>query len=165
MASGGECTFMHLDRSTASDSRVPMAARPVVPSHIQIREDGGVNMLVNGAWKWQHLYTKIAHWRVWRGLTQDELAERTGIPLRTLRDLEAGRVQSGPSLGQLQNLRRALKCDLTDLIDDWWLAWQPFNAATPAIGDLTYEPAWGPGQPVTLDHPAVRQPQPRGRKR
>jgi transcriptional regulator with XRE-family HTH domain len=47
------------------------------------------------------------------GLTQEQLAEKTGISSRYLQSIEAGK--RWPSLGVLVQLRRSLGCDWREL--------------------------------------------------
>lgn len=94
------------------------------------------------------LHTKLAHWRVFRDLTQEEMAERTGIAPSTYRRLEQGDYGSRPDLKNLSNCAYALDCSLLDLIEDELLAWTP-------RGGLTEPPAprpeWKAGPPPTLE--------------
>jgi DNA-binding Xre family transcriptional regulator len=94
------------------------------------------------------LETKLAHWRAYRDFSQQELAERTGIRLGTLRRLEQGVGQRPPDIRLLQNCALALGCQLTDLLEDDLLGWTalpggPVEAPAP-------EPSWPPGPPPSL---------------
>ena len=97
------------------------------------------------------LQTKLAHWRSYRDFSQQELAERTGIRLGTLRRLEQGVGQRAPDVRLLQNCAIALGCQLTDLLEDDLLRWAalpggPTKAPAP-------EPDWPPGPPPSLAAP------------
>jgi transcriptional regulator with XRE-family HTH domain len=50
------------------------------------------------------------------GLSQPQLAERSGVPVGTIRDYEQGRRE--PLLGAAAKLARALKKQLEDFLDD-----------------------------------------------
>ncbi|HEY8338394.1 MAG TPA: helix-turn-helix transcriptional regulator [Egibacteraceae bacterium] len=67
--------------------------------------------------------TRLAVWRLRRGVTQRRLAEATGIPLTTYRRLERGEL-SDPSLRALVNCALALGVDVTDLLEEDWLRWR-----------------------------------------
>jgi DNA-binding XRE family transcriptional regulator len=67
--------------------------------------------------------TRLARWRLRRGVTQTKLAEATGIPIASYRRLERGQ-RSAPPLWQLTNCAYALGVDLTDLFEDAWLEWR-----------------------------------------
>ena len=66
--------------------------------------------------------TKLAQWRVKRGMTQEELANAVGMPLSTYWNLERGRNRN-PGLGWLSNCAIVLGCKLEDLIEDGWRGW------------------------------------------
>jgi transcriptional regulator with XRE-family HTH domain len=76
--------------------------------------------------------TRLAHARMSRGVTQDELAQAVGISVPTYRRLERGEVRN-PKLGHLVNCAIALGVELDALLEDEWLQWLPFDqrAATP----------------------------------
>lgn len=62
--------------------------------------------------------TKLARQRARARFEQDELADRAGVPLRTLQRFEAGEVPN--AILQLVALADALGCTLNDLIEDHW---------------------------------------------
>lgn len=74
--------------------------------------------------------TRLARWRLRRGVTQVQLAQATGIPLASYRRLERGQ-RSAPPLWQLANCAHALGVDFTDLLEDSWLKWRPPDQAHP----------------------------------
>jgi transcriptional regulator with XRE-family HTH domain len=92
--------------------------------------------------------TKLAHWRVYRGFSQKQLAKRTGIRLSTLQRLEQGAAKRPPDISRLQNCAIALGCQLTDLLEDELLEWTPLpgGPTTPPEPDSE----WPPGPPPTL---------------
>jgi transcriptional regulator with XRE-family HTH domain len=77
--------------------------------------------------------TKLAEWRLRRGLSQAELARAVGLPRTTYWRLETGRVRD-PKLRPLTNLAIAiaLGCPngVHDLIEDAWRGWYPFDRST-----------------------------------
>ena len=58
-----------------------------------------------------HLHQKIQQQRLQLGLTQQEVAELSGVSIRLIRELEAGR--ANPGLHQLEKLAAALNLTLT----------------------------------------------------
>jgi transcriptional regulator with XRE-family HTH domain len=66
--------------------------------------------------------TKLAAWRVKRGMTQKELARAIGISLSSYYRLERG-MNRNPPLGYLANAAIVLGCKLEDLIEDRWRSW------------------------------------------
>lgn len=67
--------------------------------------------------------TRLFRRRVEAGLTQRDLAERSGVPLRTVQRIDRGELQRRPSLEHLSNLAVALGCEAIELIEDEWLEW------------------------------------------
>jgi transcriptional regulator with XRE-family HTH domain len=63
--------------------------------------------------------TKLAAWRVKRGMTQQELAEVVGLPLSTYRLYERGKM-ADPGVITLKRFAYVLGCKLADLIEDDW---------------------------------------------
>jgi transcriptional regulator with XRE-family HTH domain len=64
-----------------------------------------------------------------RGLTQRELAERSGISLGTIRRLERGEL-SNPGIRYLTNIAIALDLDGPfDVCEAEWQAWTNFSGA------------------------------------
>jgi transcriptional regulator with XRE-family HTH domain len=95
--------------------------------------------------------TQLAHWRLHRGFSQQELAERSGVPLGTLRRIEQAQQQRPPDLRHLQNLRVALGCHLDDLLEDRWRGWSdlPRGPKQPPPP----EENWKPSSSSTLSSP------------
>jgi transcriptional regulator with XRE-family HTH domain len=75
--------------------------------------------------------TKLAQWRLKRGLTQAKLAANVGLARSTYWRLEAGKVRN-PRLRELMNCAIALDCHLDDLIEDGWREWFVFDASRAA---------------------------------
>jgi transcriptional regulator with XRE-family HTH domain len=75
--------------------------------------------------------TKLAHARISRGVTQEDLARAVGISVPTYRRLERGDVRN-PKLGQLVNCAIALGVELDTLIEDEWREWLTFDARAAA---------------------------------
>lgn len=72
--------------------------------------------------------TRIAAWRMARGLTQRELADRSGISLGTIRRLERGEL-SNPGIRYLTNVAIALSLDgAFDVCEDEWLERSDFTS-------------------------------------
>lgn len=63
--------------------------------------------------------TKLAAWRVKRGMTQQELADAVGLPLSTYRLYERGKM-ADPGVITLNRLAYVLGCKLADLVEDSW---------------------------------------------
>jgi transcriptional regulator with XRE-family HTH domain len=59
------------------------------------------------------------------GLSQRELAKRTGLSLRTLQRIERLEVDN-PPIRYLTNLAIVLDCELEDLIEPAWREWKDF---------------------------------------
>jgi transcriptional regulator with XRE-family HTH domain len=76
--------------------------------------------------------TKLAAWRVRRGVTQEEMAKATGISYSTYWRLERGRYRN-PPIGYLINCALALGCELNDILEQDQTEWHIFDrrAATP----------------------------------
>jgi DNA-binding XRE family transcriptional regulator len=64
--------------------------------------------------------TKLARLRLDRGYFQDDVADATGISLRTYQRLEGNELPR-PQLWYLVNCAVVLGCSLEDLIEDEWL--------------------------------------------
>lgn len=80
--------------------------------------------------------TKIARARLDHGATQKELAEATGLSIRTIQELERGEIEN-PRIRNLVNIAAALGKNWIDLCEDEWL--QPgklnwYQATTPKDG-------------------------------
>jgi len=80
--------------------------------------------------------TKLAAWRVKRGVTQQALAEAVGVSRATYVRVEQGR-NTNPPLRLLMNCAIALNCALDDLIEDAWREWY-----TPAGLPRSSPPHW-----------------------
>lgn len=80
--------------------------------------------------------TKLAHVRMSRGVTQEELARAVGISVPTYRRLERGET-GNPKLRHLVNCALALGVELDDVLEDEWLEWLPLHktAASPPEPD------------------------------
>jgi transcriptional regulator with XRE-family HTH domain len=74
--------------------------------------------------------TKLAAARLRRGLTQREVAERSGISYATYQRLERGEIDN-PPLRYLTNCALLLGVRVGDLIEDEWLQWKRFDETTP----------------------------------
>lgn len=70
--------------------------------------------------------TKLAHVRMSRGVTQEELAEAVGISVPTYRLLERGQMPN-PKLAYLVNCAIALGVEMDAIIEEEWLGWQPLT--------------------------------------
>jgi len=77
--------------------------------------------------------SKLSRIRVERNFSQRQLAIYSGVSLRTLRRLERREVDN-PPLRYLVNLSLVLRCELSDLIEDEWLAWADFGHRKPPSG-------------------------------
>lgn len=71
--------------------------------------------------------TKLAELRIAHGLTQRQLAERTGISIAHYRRLERDELRD-PGVRALSNLAIALGVTLEDLVEDHWREWMVFDA-------------------------------------
>jgi transcriptional regulator with XRE-family HTH domain len=74
------------------------------------------------------VFSKLAAWRVKRGVTQAEMAAATGIPLSTYWRLERRRLWN-PPIRHLTNCAIVLGCELEDLIEDDMRTWKWSRAA------------------------------------
>jgi transcriptional regulator with XRE-family HTH domain len=63
--------------------------------------------------------TKLAAWRVKRGMTQEELADAVGLPLSTYRLYERKQVRD-PGAITLNRLAYVLGCKLADILEEEW---------------------------------------------
>jgi transcriptional regulator with XRE-family HTH domain len=70
--------------------------------------------------------TRLAAWRVRRGVTQDEMAKAIGISYSTYWRLERGRYKN-PPIGYLVNCALALGCELGDILEDEQMEWCVFD--------------------------------------
>ncbi|HEU4973835.1 MAG TPA: helix-turn-helix transcriptional regulator [Baekduia sp.] len=94
--------------------------------------------------------TKLARWRMHRGLTQEELAVAIGISLPTYRRLERASTDN-PPLRYLQNAALALGVELDDVIEDSWREWKTFSvdAARPPDPASLWRPVRHAGDGAT----------------
>ncbi len=67
--------------------------------------------------------TRLRRTRLERGLSQKELAELTGIPLRSLERLDRGEVDDF-SYRSVFNLCVALHCKASEIIEPDWFQWK-----------------------------------------
>ncbi|MGA2469273.1 MAG: helix-turn-helix transcriptional regulator [Solirubrobacteraceae bacterium] len=74
--------------------------------------------------------TKLAQARVRRGVTQEEMADATGISTATYWRLEHGRL-SDPSIRLLANCALALGVEVEELIEDEWREWLVLDQRRP----------------------------------
>jgi transcriptional regulator with XRE-family HTH domain len=81
--------------------------------------------------------TKIACIRNNNGVDQVELARVTGIAVRTLQDIESGRI-TNPRIRHLVNIAAALDVELLDVCEPEWLTPIKLYAqrSTAPIGDV-----------------------------
>jgi transcriptional regulator with XRE-family HTH domain len=66
--------------------------------------------------------TRVAQLRVYRGMTQEEVAEAAGISLSAYRAIERGK-NDNPQLGVIANIAYVLGYELVDAVDPDWLDW------------------------------------------
>lgn len=78
-----------------------------------------------------NIRTRLGRSRVAAGITQERLAEVTGIPLATYRRLERGQLDN-PPIRYLSNIALALDVDLEEICEDEWLWWTVFRDGQPA---------------------------------
>lgn len=64
--------------------------------------------------------------RVSKRVSQADLAQVTGLSVRTYRRLEAGQIQN-PPIRYLANVARALGVPLEDVLEDEWVQWTAFS--------------------------------------
>lgn len=84
----------------------------------------------------------LARIRVSRQVSQAELAEATGLSLRTIRRLERLELDN-PPLRYLVNCATALGVELDQVIEDEWREWKVFDvaAAEPPGAEWLNEPS------------------------
>ncbi len=70
--------------------------------------------------------TKISRLRQEADWTQETLAAKTGIPIRTVQRLEQGEIFN-PQIRHLVNIATALGCELEDVAEDEWMRWTAFD--------------------------------------
>lgn len=78
--------------------------------------------------------TKLSARRQAAGLSQVELAEKTGLALRTVQRIDQGRM-SNPPVRYLSNLALALGCELEEICEDEWLGWTVFDERASRPGE------------------------------
>jgi transcriptional regulator with XRE-family HTH domain len=94
--------------------------------------------------------TRLAAWRVRRGLTQDELAELTGISRSALLRLERG--SGSPRIGDLAQLAIALGCEIDDLLEPVWVVWRN-RKVSPAEAQASWRDTSAVGTPASPPDP------------
>lgn len=77
------------------------------------------------------------------GLTQEDMARRVGIPLRTYQRLEAGGL-ANPPIRYLVNCALALTLELPEVCEPEWLEWLP-SPQSPEPRPLSAREAYGVG--------------------
>lgn len=91
--------------------------------------------------------TRLARIRIWRGVSQRDLAAATGISLSTIRRIESGE-QTNPQIRYLTNIAAALHCPLETICEHEWLDWTVFDqraAKPPKPREFIYHSdEWGP---------------------
>lgn len=75
-------------------------------------------------------WTRLAAHRRRRGLSQADLAELTGVSIRTIQRIESRRYDN-PPLRYLANCAIVLGCSLEDLIEPEWLEWLDLGVSAP----------------------------------
>ncbi len=104
--------------------------------------------------------TRLRATRLDRGFSQQDLAELTGIPLRSLERLDRGEVDDLP-FRWLVNLSIALWCKPVDLAESEWFKWK--EDITPAR--RTPRPSDPPAQGSRIGYQRARRRNPRTGKR
>ena len=62
--------------------------------------------------------TKLHEWRERRGVTQAELADKSGVPLRSLQNYEQGKNSiNGAAAIQVYKIAKALRVAVEDLLE------------------------------------------------
>lgn len=77
--------------------------------------------------------TRLARWRLRRGVTQTNLARAIGIDVKVYRRIEKG--DRVPPLDVLLNCAIALRVSLDDLVEDEWRRWQVLDQRSAAPPD------------------------------
>jgi transcriptional regulator with XRE-family HTH domain len=70
--------------------------------------------------------TRLAEWRLRRGLTQRQMSELTGLSPASYWRLERGQV-TNPPIRYLVNCAIVLRCDWTDLLEEQYVQWLPLG--------------------------------------
>ena len=66
--------------------------------------------------------TKLQYWRIEKGMTREELGEKSGLSGTTVMRIERGDAAAeNVRIGTLANLAKALNVKLTDIIEDEFL--------------------------------------------
>ncbi len=68
--------------------------------------------------------------RVTKRVSQADMAQATGLSVRTYRRLEAGQIDN-PPIRYLTNVALALDVPLAEVLEDEWAAWTSFGGGTP----------------------------------
>lgn len=82
--------------------------------------------------------TRLAQVRYWRGVTQEELADRIGMARKSYQRLERGEL-ANPPLGFLVNCAKALGVPLNAILEPAWLEWFGGMPAPPTGGFWPYD--------------------------
>lgn len=85
--------------------------------------------------------TKVAEWRVRRGIYQHELARETGISIASLKRLERGAAPNAP-LWWYVNCAITLNVDITELFDDALRRWHATPKAAEPPSQEWYAEHW-----------------------
>lgn len=94
----------------------------LTPEHMEKDFKTHLNLEQQGTWQVAYyrtvrgIGTKIERKRKEHGLSRAELAEASGVPIRTISDWEARR-RSPRSIEQLGKLAEVLNCEVTDLVE------------------------------------------------
>lgn len=83
--------------------------------------------------------SKLSHWRLRRGVSQQDLARAVGVDVKVYRRLEQG--QATPSWPLLINCAIALRVSLDDIVEDDWCRWQVLDRRSATPPDL--DELWG----------------------
>lgn len=82
--------------------------------------------------------TKLAEWRLKRGVSQPDMVRDTGIPISTYQRIETGTYDRLP-YQQLYNCALVLGVDVDELIDERFKRWTTFHPKAKAPPET---PSW-----------------------
>lgn len=102
-----------------------MGETPLIPGRSPLPPE------IEADWEEKGVRSRLAAARRARGISQEELASRIGVPIASYRRLENGGIDN-PRLGQLVNCAIALEVELTSLIEDDWLEWSKLREHGPS---------------------------------